>query len=372
MWLERDGRALNLDLVRRGVAVASVRDRAGHHLEELLAATREARAREAGLWGAVPPPAGDLPMAGVVLALHSRDEGYDYSRELDEIRALGARWVGLVVAARVASVDAVRVPRRRPRAPSLARVALTMRAARERGLAVFLMPIVLIEDPGPDDWRGALRPRDREAWWRSYDAWLADFADLARECGAGALVIGSELSSLERDEAAWRRVAANARLRFGGRLSYSANWDHFEAVRFWDALDLAGCSAYFELAAGEAPTASELEAGWRRAARELEELARRSGRPVVLTELGLPSRVGGAETPWDYTGRAPVDLLVQARAFRAFRAVVLGEGRRGPPLAGVFLYEWWGRGGPDDPGYTARGKPAEEVWRAILRDLTPR
>lgn len=370
LWLERDGRSLNLELVRRGVALGAVQGGAGAHLDELLAATRAARAARAGLWGTVPEAAGELPAAGVVLALHSRDEGYAYSRELDEIRALGARWVSLVVDARIASVDASWVPRRRTRAPSRQRVAQTIRAARERGLAVLLMPIVLIEDPGPDDWRGALRPRDRAVWWHSYGAWLADFADLARECGAGALSIGSELSSLERDTQAWRRIAANARLRFGGRLLYSANWDHFETIEFWDALDLAGCSAYFELSDAIAPSPAELEAGWRRAARELAELARRSGLPVLLTELGCPSRVGGAQTPWDHTRAGPVDLLVQERAFRAFHRVMV-EGAA-PLRGGVFLYEWWGLGGPEDRSYTARGKPAEAAWRAILSALAGR
>lgn len=372
LWLEREGRVLNLELARAGVALASVRDAGGRHLDELLAATREAQKRRAGLWARVPAQAEQRPMGGVVLALHSRDERYDYGRELDEIRDLGASWVSLVVDAWVPSVDAPAVSRQRRRAPSLRRVEQTVRSARERGLAVLLMPILLIEDPGPDDWRGALRPRDREAWWHSYDAWLADFADLARESGAEALSIGSELSSLERDTDAWRRIAANTRLRYGGLLLYSANWDHFQAVRFWDALDLAGCSAYFALADGPAPSLADLEAGWRRAAREIETLARRSGLPVVLTEVGFPSRVWGAAGPWDYTGPGSVDLGLQERAFQAFRRVVLADARGGPRVRGAFLYEWWGRGGPQDAGYTARGKPAETVWRAILGDLASR
>ena len=48
------------------------------------------------------------------------------------------------------------------------------------------------------------------------------------------------------------------------RLLYSANWDHFDPIRFWDALDSIGVSAYCPLAASErTASAASFERAWR-------------------------------------------------------------------------------------------------------------
>ena len=316
------------------------------------------------------PPAA---IAGVALPLHSKFHAYDYGRELAELAELGATWVSLLVVVRQERVDSSRVPLSSHWTPSAGRVQATIERARALGLEVLLMPLVLIEKAGPDDWRGTLAPEDEDAWWRSYGALVCAMADVATESGASAFCVGSEYGSLEHEEARWRHVIANVRARFPGWLTYSANWDHLRTVRFWDALDFAGMTGYFELAPSDSPSAQELEKGWRVARDELWALRERCELPVVLTEVGVPSRVGGAATPWDHTRRAAApDLAGQRAAFAAFRRVFTPDGTaRDPAWLGVFLYDWWGEGGERDPGYTARGKPAAAEWRALLRDLAP-
>ncbi len=309
------------------------------------------------------------PLAGVALPMHHRDPRRRYDRELREIRALGADWVLLVVATEQLDAEASHVPRTSPRTPPDERVAATVRRARELGLEVLLMPVVLLARAGPDDWRGSLRPANPDAWWASYGELVGGLAEVGRAEGAAALAVGSELASLEREEARWRALVAATRARFPGRLTYSANWDHFDAIRFWDALDFAGMTAYFRLSPEPDPTVADLARGWRRALGEARRLGARSHLPVVLTEVGVPSLRGGAAAPWDYTRDAPADPDLQRRAFEAFAEVFLPDGHPVPSLGGLFLYDWWGRGGPDDRTYTARGKPAEEVWRRLLGQL---
>lgn len=380
--LTRDERSLNRQLVREGLALAALTARSTPGLEGYLRAARAAQIEGLGLWSArrrppslsepitwpmrLAPPA---PIAGVALSMHSREADYDYRRELEEIRALGASWVNLIVATRQSLVDSSQIRFDAGFTPSAERIRATIASARELGLEVLLLPIVLIEHPGPDDWRGKLEPADRGAWWQSYNRMLCSMADVAAEAGASALSVGSELASREGDTEAWERVIANVRCRFPGLLTYSANWDHTATLEFWPALDFAGMTAYFELAPGNSPPRKSLDAGWRIAAREVERLQKYSGLPVVLIEIGLPSQVGAAATPWDYTRTAPVDLEIQERVFEAFESVFLADGKRSPGFHGVFLYDWWGWGGADDGSYTARGKPAEKVWRSLLAAL---
>ncbi len=112
---------------------------------------------------------------------------------------------------------------------------------------------------------------------------------------------------------------------------------------------------------------AELEGGWRHAASEMQRLARHAHLPVLFTEVGIPSLKGAAAAPWDYTARGECDLELQRRAFEAFGRVFFSEARDDDPFLGMLFYDWWGAGGEGDTNYTARGKPAESVWRELLR-----
>ena len=85
---------------------------------------------------------------------------------------------------------------------------------------------------------------------------------------------------------------------------------------------------------------------------------------MIFLEVGYPSLDGGAKHPWDYTAKTKPDLKEQAMAYRAFTNAWTGR----PELLGVFFYEWWGKGGPDDRKYTPRGKPALQIVREFFRE----
>lgn len=389
VWLERDGRALNVELVRAGLALVEPTGFGDEHLLELVAAAREAQRAGAGLWaGARRPPhalAGsnesaprgpvDLRVApppviaGVALPLHEKQSFRSYAPALREIRALGATWVNLIVATRQDTSSSSWVPLGSDRTPPDWRIVETIREARAEGLEVLVIPIVLIRNAKPDEWRGVLKPADRGAWWRSYQRHLMHTADLAREGGASALAIGSELLSMENEPAPWRRVALAARARFPGWLTYSANWDHFAKIEFWDALDFASMTAYFTLASDDDATLTEVKSGWTRALDEVRRLGDVSKLPAVISEVGVPSQTGGLRAPWDYTRNKAVDLAGQRLGFEAFRDVFVPGGKPAQGFGGAFLYDWWGEGGAQSMEYTARGKPAESLWREILAGL---
>ena len=145
---------------------------------------------------------------------------------------------------------------------------------------------------------------------------------------------------------------------------YSANWDHFRPVQFWDAVDVIGLTAYWELTKDLNATTATLTAAWtpgHQRPRGVESWLR-SVR-LVITEVGYPSLDGGAAWPWDETRAARVDLEEQRRAYLAFIRRFAGQ----PWLQGVYWWNWFGFGGDRDTNYTPRGKPAADLIRAWYR-----
>jgi hypothetical protein len=237
-----------------------------------------------------------------------------------------------------------------------------IRCAKEHGMSVMLLPIVLLDEQTPDDWRGVLAPTDEEAFWRSYDAMICHYLDIGERGGVEIFSIGSELGSLEDRSSTWRRLVQNARGRFTGLLTYSANWDHVHVANWFGDLDLIGMTAYFSLTEKKDPKLDELEAGWRTAAAKLEkDLSElKLPRPVFFTELGYASQNGINTNPWNYyLAPSDIDLKEQADCFEAFLRVA-------PKLrflSGAYLFDYFEEGGPTDSTYSPRGKPAMEQWK---------
>src|SRR5262249_8647489 len=156
---------------------------------------------------------------GVALGLYSEDDGFSYAPLLDEIAALGANTVELVINFYQRDARATLLYAHTRYTASDAAIMRAARQAHERRLAVVLLPVVRGAAPRwPDGWRGGLRPAAPAAWWRSYDRMIDHYARLAARAGATALVIGSELSTLDglADVSRWRKLAAQARRAFRG------------------------------------------------------------------------------------------------------------------------------------------------------------
>ena len=300
------------------------------------------------------------PMRGVAIGLYGdADPGAAFA----EIASLGATHVGIAVFWRQRDVRAVEL------APDAAitvpdeRLRAAIRRARAAGLRVFLLPIVDVERRKLGEWRGTLAPADVELWWRAYQSFILHYAGIAATEDVALFSVGSELASTESWRDRWFALISKVQRRYQGQLVYSANWDHFKPVSFWNRLDYVGVTGYHELTGDKDAAVDELTASFRRARDELVAFAREAGRPLLITEVGWPSQDGAATRPWDYTTRAAVDLEEQRRCYAAFAAAWDGG-----ELAGVFFWDWNGAGGPGDPHYTPRGKPAEAVLRRWFAD----
>ncbi|MFQ5506009.1 MAG: hypothetical protein ACE5F1_14610 [Planctomycetota bacterium] len=354
--------SLNEQLLAEGLCFFRTRTKKVERQAALLRASMEARQKGLGVWRDTPRTEGEPPVQrGGVLGLYYKEERYDYHAQLERVRDIGADWVLLVLSALVDKVDSNEIELDAKRTVPDRRLRETIAHAKMLGLRVALMPIVLIRHPGEDDWRGTLRPTDPGRFWLNYESFLRRYLDIARESGVELFSVGSELCSLEKHTETWRRIIQNARGRYGGWLTYSVNWDHYDEPEFWDLLDQLSMTAYFELTKDKDAGLAELEKGWQKVHAELEAAARRLGRPIVLTELGYASQDGTNTAPWNYY-LAPdkLDLEEQADCFRAFVSV-MGDA---PFVASVYVFDFFEQGGPKDTTYALHGKPA---WKVVRR-----
>ena len=303
---------------------------------------------------------------GVALGLFATDPSWDYGPLVDEIRSRGATDVLVVVNAYQSDRFASDITLRPGRSPSQRTVARTLAQVQEAGMRAALMPVVRLERRGPRDWRGRISPADGlDAWFTAYRRFVLPLARLAEQQGAERFVVGSELSSLEPYHARWRALISELRDAYSGLLTYSANWDRVDAVEFWDALDEVGLTAYFPLAEGhDRPSREAIARAWRSPRMEIDALARRVGKPVLVTEVGYVSQRGAAGMPWEHSATNALDLHLQQRLYQGFCDAFAQT----PSVSGFYVWNWFGVGGPRDHGFTPRGKPAaNELAKCFAR-----
>ena len=144
------------------------------------------------------------------------------------------------------------------------------------------------------------------------DNFLAVRSDAWQRWAEGELAPGGTIDDLnrrrERLEQHWRTLITAARRLYSGKLTYAANFDQYQEVGFWDALDLIGINAYFPLrepARLEPATPENLRAGWTRILGKLETFRQREGltsHRVLFTELGYVARTNCTLQPWSQAG----------------------------------------------------------------------
>src|SRR6185295_11856634 len=114
--------------------------------------------------------------------------------------------------------------------PKEADVLAIMAKAKSRGMGIMFMPVVLLRQSGPKDWRGVINPPNWDNWFMSYNAYITRMAEWAKKGDVDIFVVGSELLSTEPLKERWDDTIAQIKERYKGKLTYSANWDHYEHV----------------------------------------------------------------------------------------------------------------------------------------------
>ncbi len=196
-------------------------------------------------------------------------------------------------------------------------------------------------------WRGAIEFETDEEWSRffaTYHEWIVRVARLSTD--ADAFAIGTEMDRTMGFESEWRSIIAGVREAIEVPLTYSASWNEYQEVPFWDALDAIAVQAYFPLVDHDGPpTDAELIAGWTDIVQELEAYGREQRRTVVLGELGYNRSLEAAVHPWKYSQHdSPEAEELQVRCLDTALTTIA----QSPGIAGAFLWKWF-------PGEYPRG-----------------
>lgn len=251
---------------------------------------------------------------------------------LGELRSEGANWVSYHPYARVGRDGRVRSGLDPEKPPDW--IVRPIREAHARGLKVMVKPHLAYW--GRFEWRGAIAFEDpvvRAKFFAEYTTWIRAVAQVTRE--ADAFVVGTELDGIRDADDEWRAVIREVRAVHPGHLTYAANWDTYERVGFWDALDCIGIQAYFPLVEHDRPpTDDELRAGWRARLAPIHALAAKQGKPVVFTELGYDASPRAAKEPW---ASGSGDPALQERLLRVALETVEAD----PVVTGAFLWKWF-------------------------------
>jgi hypothetical protein len=306
------------------------------------------------------------------------DDGYGSEtsrRTLERLHKLGVRWLSLTPFGFMPGADSTTIRYAQHRGgESDARLAEEARHAHALGMRVVLKPHLWIRHGA---WQGDLAWHDDATyrqWFDSYREFTLHFAALAAREKFDLFVIGTELkSATRRDPAGWRALVAEVRKVYSGPLTYAANWDEADDVKFWGDLDYVGVNAYAPLVSRPGASLADLKAGWQRVAGQLEALARRTGKRILLTEVGYRAVRDAAMTPssWPERDDTPAyDPAHQADCYRATFEVLWGR----PWLGGIYLWKWFtdsqDESGPTD--FSPAGKPAEAVLEGYYRQAPER
>ncbi|MGW2813885.1 glycoside hydrolase family 113 [Streptomyces sp. NPDC001415] len=236
-----------------------------------------------------------------------------------------------------------------PRTPSPARLETVVKVFHDAGLRTTLRPLMDEKSLGKmPNWRGSIKPSDRNAWFASYKTFLAPFLDMAQKNKVTSFTLGSELNSLEGDPR-WKGVADAAEKRYSGEIGYDANYDNYTAGRINMPVEQLGVDAYFPVKEPDTASVNQLVNGWNT---WLDKKSTGLLPKIVISEAGIAAMTGAYHAPGDFYVKRALNTEVQANWYTAVCRVV--QERK---MKGVY---WWSLYFDDNP-FAKRGDEASRM-----------
>jgi hypothetical protein len=210
--------------------------------------------------------------------------------------------------------------------------------------------------------------KDWKTWEKCYSDYIYHFAHLADSLKIEMFCIGTELKQtvINRPNY-WNNLIDSIKTFYKGELTYAANWDDFQEVRFWNKLDYIGINGYFPLSNFTTPTVKELSESWKVKIAAISKYQSKINKPVLFTEIGYKSVNNCAEEPWNPTS-TNINLQAQQNAMEAF----LKSFAHIKWFKGCFIWKWYpddsNTGGQNDDDYTPQNKPCSAIIRRYFEN----
>ena len=226
---------------------------------------------------------------------------------------------------------------------------------------------LIIDKTRAAEWRGDFEPLTEEDWkyWNAqYEALMIRSAKLASELRIDQLCIGSELRRIAiLQPKFWRSLIQKVRQEFNGELLYSANWDEYEKITFWDELDYIGIDAYFPITEERFAKVKTALKNWYPIRRQLKKIANQYNKTIVFTEYGYRNIEYAGKRPWEHDkGLDSLHNESQQNLYRAFYESFWSK----EWVAGGYAWRWHADGPKHrDTNFTVQGKPAfqtMQIW----------
>ncbi|MCD7730756.1 MAG: glycosyl hydrolase family 53 [Oscillospiraceae bacterium] len=200
-------------------------------------------------------------------------------------------------------------------------------------------------------------------WFSCYNAFICHYAEIAEDKGCEMLCVGCEMLGTERKEDYWRSLIADVRKIYGGELVYNANHGKERNIKWFDAVDYIGTSAYYPVAETPGESLENMCMAWKKTKQQLREISEENGgKKIIFMEIGCRSARGCAMMPWDFTHKDfPYDEDEQANFYESALKTMSDEEWFG----GFFWWDWYTfiPKQKNERGFSIYGKKAENIVR---------
>jgi len=217
--------------------------------------------------------------------------------------------------------------------PSPQALAAVVRGLESQGLRVTLRPLLNERRLG-SQWRGLIVPANPAAWFRSYEAVLRPYLEVARTTNIDGIVIQSELSNLARDPH-WASFVAWVRDYFRGQLMWDMSVN--QIMTGAPSPTIQNWYDFYPRVPSATPgsSVSDLVAGWNTFASAYTFPANAAG--SVLGEVGILAIDGAYAQSSLKALTGTFDQTIQANWFTAGCQFAKAHGYRGITFWALYL-----------------------------------
>lgn len=286
--------------------------------------------------------------------------GANWQQQLPMIQTQsGARWIEMTVLLSQSTPNSTQV-RTNQSAPTPQSFASGIKAAREHGYHVFVVPLMGVDSPA-NQWAGTIQfsnYQDEAQWFESYWKTYQPYVEAAAQNGADQLAIATEMVLLQQSAPAplWNTLISRIHSVFPGTLTYDMDWSSLgQAPPSWmsnSLLPMIGISEYLQLANDQTRVdPKEMPGLWKTIVKTaLDNFSQKVGKSLIISEIGYRNTADALYHPWArYSTGSPPDPEEQAAACDAALINVIPDKH----IVGIFFWGWDGV-----EGFKLSGQPA--------------